>query len=182
MKANRQYKIDIYGLKIGVHEFDFEFDKTLFENIEDSVIESGHGKCTVTLDKKERLISIDFNIEGAIELICDRSLESFDYPINIKENLIVKYGEEFDDSRDDLLVIPDTQESLNVESNIYEYLTLAVPMKKIHPDFQDEEDDDEELEVALVYTSEDEETDEKEDDDAIDPRWAALKKIKDLKK
>ncbi|MDW3209168.1 MAG: DUF177 domain-containing protein [Reichenbachiella sp.] len=181
MKADRQYKIDIYGLKIGVHEFDFEFDKKLFENVEDSVIESGHGKCTVILDKKERLISMDFKIEGMIELICDRSLESFDYPINIEENLIVKYGEEYDDSEDDLLVIPDTQESLNVASSIYEYLTLAVPMKKIHPDFQDEEDD-EELEIALVYSSEDEETDEKEDNEAIDPRWAALKNIKDLKK
>lgn len=181
MKADKQYKIDIYGLKIGVHEFDFEFDKKLFENIEDSVIESGHGKCSVILDKKERLISMDFKIEGVIELICDRSLESFDYPIDIEENLIVKYGEEFDDSEDDLLVIPDTQESLNVESNIYEYLTLAVPMKKIHPDYQDEEDD-EESEIALVYTSEDEETDEKEDNEAIDPRWAALKNIKDLKK
>lgn len=182
MKANRQYKIDIYGLKIGVHEFDFEFDKKLFENIEDSVIESGQGKCTVVLDKKERLISIDFNIEGVIELVCDRSLEPFDYPINIEENLIVKYGEEFDDSRDDLLIIPDTQESINVEANIYEYLTLAVPMKKIHPDFVDEEDDDDEHEIALVYSSEDEKADEKEEDEVIDPRWAALKNIKDLKK
>ncbi|WP_422360261.1 YceD family protein [Reichenbachiella sp.] len=181
MKADRQYKIDIFGLKIGLHEFDFEFDKKLFENIEDSVIESGHGKCTVILDKKERLISMDFKIEGVIELICDRSLESFDYPINIEENLIVKYGEEYDDSEDELLVIPDTQESLNVELNIYEYLTLAVPMKKIHPDFQDDEDD-EEHELALVYTSEDEEADDKEDNEVIDPRWAALKNVKDLKK
>ncbi|WP_420582849.1 YceD family protein [Reichenbachiella sp.] len=181
MKENRQYKIDIFGLKIGVHEFDFEFDKKLFENIEDSVIESGHGKCTVVLDKKERLISMDFKIEGVIELICDRSLESFDFPVNIEENLIVKYGEEYDDSEDELLVIPDTQESLNVESNIYEYLTLAVPMKKIHPDFQDEEED-EEYELALVYSSEEEDTSSKEENEVIDPRWAALKNIKDLKK
>lgn len=181
MKENRQYKIDIYGLKLGVHEFDFEFDKKLFENVEDSVIESGHGQCTIVLDKKETLISIDFKIIGVIELICDRSLESFDYPIEIKDNLIVKYGEEFDDSRDDLLIIPNTQESINVESNIYEYLTLAVPMKKVHPDFQDEEEDEEE-QIALVYSSQDEETDNEEDNDVVDPRWAALKNIKDLKK
>jgi len=180
MKENRQYKIDIFGLKIGVHNFDFEFDKKLFENIEESVVESGHGHCTVVLDKKETLISIDFIIDGVVELICDRSLEPFDYPIELKENLIVKYGEELDDSRDDILVIPNTQESINVESNIYEYLTLAVPMKKIHPDLQDEEEDEEE-ELALVYTSEDEKTNDKNDDDAIDPRWAALKNIKDLK-
>ena len=182
MKANRQYKIDIYGLKLGIHEFDFEFDEKLFESIEDSVIESGHGTCSVILEKKERLISIDVNINGVIDLVCDRSLKTFDFPIDIKENLIIKYGETFDDSNDDLLIIPDTQESIDIESYIYEFLTLAVPMKKIHPDFIDEEDDDEEIEMALVYSSEDETTDEKDDDDAIDPRWAALKNIKDLKK
>ncbi|MEO9964624.1 MAG: DUF177 domain-containing protein [Reichenbachiella sp.] len=180
MKENRQYRIDIYGLKLGVHDFDFEFDKKLFENIEDSVIESGHGQCTVRLDKKETLISIDFKIEGVIELICDRSLESFDYSVQIEENLIVKYGEEFDDSRDDLLIITDTQESINVESFIYEYLTLAVPMKKVHPDFLD--DDEDENEIAFVYTSEDEEIEDEKDSEVIDPRWAALKNIKDLKK
>lgn len=180
MKENRQYKIDIYGLKIGVHEFDFEFDEKLFENIEDSVLETGHGKCAIVLDKKETLISIDFKIEGVIGLICDRSVEPFDYPISIEETLMIKYGEAFDDSRDDLLIIPSTQESINVESHIYEYLTLAVPMKKIHPDFEDEIEEEDE-EIALVYTSEDEQSDEKENDDVIDPRWAALKNIKNLK-
>lgn len=181
MKENRQYKIDIYGLKIGVHDFEFEFDRKLFENVEDSVIESGHGHIKVTLDKKETLISVDFKIEGVIELICDRSLESFDYPVDIEENLIIKFGEDFDDSRDDLLVISSTQESINVESNLYEYLTLAVPMKKIHPDFQDEDEEDEE-EIALVYSSQDDKSSDNEDEDAIDPRWAALKDIKNLKK
>lgn len=178
MKENRQYKIDIYGLKIGVHEFDFEFDQKLFENIENSVLETGHGKCTIVLDKKETLISLDFKIKGVIGLVCDRSLEPFDHPVDIEETLIIKYGEAFDDSRDDLLIIPNTQESINVESSIYEYLTLTVPMKKIHPDYRD--DSEEEEEIALVYTSEDDEADEKENDDVIDPRWAALKNIKNL--
>lgn len=178
MKENKQYRINIYGLKLGIHTFDFAFDEKLFESVEDSVIEHGHGNCTVVLDKKETLISVDFKIEGVLQLICDRSLESFDHPIDIKEHLILKYGEEFDNSRDDIWVIPNSQESINVEANIYEYLTLAVPLKKLHPRFQDEEEYEDE--IALVYTSEDKSSDDNTDETA-DPRWDALKNIKNLK-
>ncbi len=174
MKGNTQYKIDIFRLGLGVHELGFGFDESIFENVEDGVIESAHGQCTVMLDKKDTLLSIDFKIKGVIGLICDRSLKPFDYPVEIEENLIVKYGPEPDDSRDGLLVIPYTQKSINIEPNIYECLALAVPMKKLHPDFQDENDD----EIILTYTSGDENTDGKKGEDRIDPRWDALKSIK----
>jgi uncharacterized metal-binding protein YceD (DUF177 family) len=177
MKQKKQYRIDIFGLKLGVHDFRFEFDKKIFENIENGVIESGHGTCNVTLDKKETLISIDFEIDGELGLICDRSLEPFDYPIGIKENLILKYGEEFDDSRDDIWVIPNVQESIDLEIIIYQYLSLAVPMKKLHPDFEGQDDEEG---FELVYSSEADEPMKEESEETVDPRWAALKNIKNL--
>ena len=79
-------------------------------------------------------------------------------------------------------VIPNSQESIDVKSFIYQYLSLAVPMKKLHPDF--ETDDDEELEeLELVYSSEDESSesdDVEEENETVDPIWSALKGIKNL--
>ncbi|RJE70915.1 MULTISPECIES: DUF177 domain-containing protein [Reichenbachiella] len=179
MKGNKHFKIDIFGLKLGSHDFSFEFDKSLFEKNEDSVIEAGQGRCDIQLIKKERLIEVNFDISGTIVLLCDRSLESFDYPIDIQEQLILKYGEEFDDSQDDIWTIPDGQQSINVEKNIFDYLTLAVPMKKIHPKFEEEGDEDDEYELELVYSSDvEEEETESTPEEEIDPRWALLKNIK----
>ncbi len=178
MKANRDFQIDIYGLKNGTHEYEFEFSPKLFENFENRLIDSGSGICRVELIKKETMMELNFSIEGSFELTCDRSTEKFDYPIRLSEHLIIKYGHEFDDSRDDYWVIPDTEQSINVEQVLYEYLTLAVPMKKLHPRFAEQEEDDEEEE--WVYSSEDIEEEEEIEDNEVDPRWNALKNIKNL--
>ena len=177
MKKDRQYKIDIFGLKIGSHDFDFEFDETIFENDEMSLTDLGKGTCKVTLDKKETLISMDFEIKGSIQLVCDRSLDTFDFELNLNENITLKYGEEFDDSRDDLWIIPDTQESINIKSCIYEFVSVAVPMKKLHPKFEHAE---EEEGLEFVYSSDDEEPIIEEKNEIVDPRWEALKNIKNL--
>ena len=177
MKVDKNYKIDIYGLKNGSHEYEFEFDQSLFENFENRLIDAGSGRCAVTLLKKDTLIELDFSITGTLELTCDRSMELFDHPIQLSEVLILKYGDVFDDSRDDFWIIPNTEQSINISHVLYEYLTLAVPMKKLHPKFQDEEDD----QMELVYSSEDHIDESDNEENEVDPRWNALKNIKKLK-
>ncbi|WP_109832225.1 YceD family protein [Reichenbachiella versicolor] len=178
MKENKRFKIDIYGLKIGVHEYEFEINDELFESFEDSLVDNGKGECKVSLLKKETLMELTFDINASLELICDRSNEPFDYVIDSTETLLIKYGEEFDDSEEDIWVIPSGQQSINIQQPLYEYISLAVPMKKLHPKFE-EDDIEEDDELEWVYTvgeSEEEEEESKEED--IDPRWAALKNIK----
>lgn len=176
---SKQFRIDIFGLKHGSHDFEFEFDEQLFKKHEDSIVESGKGICKIELVKKDRLIEVNFHITGHLDMICDRSAEEFDYQIDIEEQLILKYGEKYDDSHDEIWTIPNSQQDIHFEKNLYDYLTLAVPMKKLHPDFEEEEED-EDVELELVYSSEDEETEEEEatDDEIMDPRWEALKNIK----
>ena len=177
MKANRDFQINIYGLRNGVHEYEFEFSQELFENFENRLIDSGKGQCLVKLEKKETLMELTFLITGNLELTCDRSTDPFDYPIDLTESLRIKYGEEFDDSRDDFWVIPNTEQSLNIEQVLYEFLTLAVPLKKLHPRFEGEDEEG----MELVYSSEEENEEEIEDENEVDPRWDALKNIKNLK-
>jgi uncharacterized metal-binding protein YceD (DUF177 family) len=64
---------------------------------------------------------------------------------------------------------------LELGQYIYEFITLMVPMKKLHPRFQHEVED-ENSEGKIVYTSEDPDKTNKEDE--IDPRWNILKKLK----
>lgn len=182
MKKDRRYDIDIYGLKIGLHEYQLSFDKSLFEEVEEGLVETGKGDCKIIIDKKETMMTFSFEINGLVELTCDRSNEQFDHTIDIHESLIVKYGDEYDDSNDDLLVIPNGQQAINVEDLIYQYVTMAVPMKKLHPRFGNEEDEEEGYE--LVYTSNDFEEDGEstEDNKETDPRWEMLKKLKNSDK
>ena len=59
--------------------------------------------------------------------------------------------------------------------DVLEFLSLEVPMKKLHPRFSNEEKNSEE--EILIYSSPTE-SDNKEED-VIDPRWQKLKNLED---
>ena len=171
----KKYKIDIFNLPAGNHEYEFEFNNDFFENFENSLIKIGHGGIKVGLKKSETFLELDFFIEGTIELICDRSLDRFDYPVKVQKDLIIKFEEETDSSDDEIVFIPWNTQSIQLEQYIYEFLSLEIPMKKLHPRYADDFDEDQE--EKLIYTSDpDVESDRKKDQD---PRWQILEQLID---
>lgn len=173
MKQLRAFKIDIFGLSNNTHSFDFSFDDEFFAAFEDSLVSKGKGACHVDLMKSDSMITLDLTIEGSIELECDRSLELFDYPISTKSEVIFKYGDEEKELSEDVFVIIKDQQKINMGEFLYEFIMLEVPMKKLHPKFQDDESDESD---ELIYSDE---PDDKEE--GIDPRWEALKNLKEDK-
>ena len=168
------YKVNIIGLSQKTHQFDFELGDGFFEKYGKALLESGHFDAKVTLDKRETLIEGHFHIEGKAHLICDRSLEPFDYPLNIDQLIVFKYGEEEKELSDDIVLITRDQSSLDVGQYFYELIGVKLPMKRLHPKF--EKDNLEESEIQLVYSTPIDEN--KNEEDAIDPRWEKLKKLK----
>ena len=172
--GQRLYNIDIFNLSNQPHEFDFEFDDKFFEEFEDSLVEKGSGKVHVVLNKSETMINLVVNITGKIELVCDRSLELFDYPIKSKNELILKFGDEWEEISEQITIIPRDSERINVAQFIYEFIGLSIPMKRLHPKFTDEEPSDE---PEMVYSSGEEDTEN--NNGSVDPRWNKLKNLKE---
>jgi uncharacterized metal-binding protein YceD (DUF177 family) len=123
-----------------------------------------------------------------VKLICDRSLEEFFEPLDLKEKIIFKYGEEEQEINEDVYMITRDTPKINVAQFIYEFVLLGLPAKRIHPDYRTEMDEDDyEGEGMYAYidgdTFEDEETEEeinseKQEEESTDPRWELLKKLK----
>ncbi len=123
---------------------------------------------------RETFIEVDLKISGHAKLICDRSLEPFDYRLDIDRKVIFKYGEEPQEISDEIMIITRDQDFVDLGQFIYEFIVLAIPIKKIHPDLK-EVNDDSESNVKIVYSTSTEEVGKKEE---IDPRWEKLKKLK----
>lgn len=170
MRDLKQYKIEIFGLSNSTHQFEFEFNETFFSLFENSLVSKGKGTCVIDLTKTDSMITLDFNIKGSIELECDRSLDLYDHPIEVSKELIYKYGDEEKELSEDVFVIPKGTQELNIATFLYESINLEVPMKKLHPKFQNEEESDE-----MIYSSKE---DKEAKDETVDPRWEALKKLK----
>lgn len=170
MKELKAYKIEIFGLSNSTHDFNFTFNDDFFSHFENSLVSKGKGTCDVILTKTDSMITLNLMISGSIELECDRSLELFDFPIQVEKEIIYKYGDEEKELSEDVFVILKGTQELNIASFLYESISLEIPMKKLHPKFQNEPEEDE-----MIYISEAEEESQEE---SVDPRWEALKKLK----
>ena len=167
----KKFNIDILRLSNKKHQYEFDFDKDFFGEFENSLISEGEGKIDLILDKSESMISATFAITGFIKLICDRSLDLFDYSLNINEKVIFKYGDEEGELTDEIQIISRDAHRINIAQTVYELITIAIPMKKLHPRYAGEDLDEE----FIFQTEVEEEITPKE---VIDPRWAALEKLK----
>jgi uncharacterized metal-binding protein YceD (DUF177 family) len=97
--------------------------------------------------------------------------------------MIFKFGEDDEVISDEIEIINRTRIYLDLNQHIYEFINLAIPMKKLHPRFEEdaEEYDDEDENLKVVYQSNNEQNPKKENKSSQteeDPRWAALKKLK----
>ena len=103
---------------------------------------------------------------------------------DISEKMIYKYGSEEQEIDENVYMITRDTPSLNVAQLIYEFILLALPAKKIHPDYKNELDDEDDFDTEGGFVFLDEETEESEDSNEdeepkpVDPRWEQLLKLK----
>lgn len=168
------YSVNIVGLSNKEHQFQYEFGDEFFRKYGTDIVSEGKFLVDLLLTKRETFIETEFKISGTARLICDRSLEPFDFPIESKNKIVFKYGDEYQEMTDEIIIIPRDTATLELGQYMYEFISLGIPLKKLHPRFQDEPED--ESEGKIVYTSE--KTEAKKDEEETDPRWNILKKLK----
>lgn len=180
MKFLKSFDIDIIRLKDGEHVFPFEIDSRFFSSFEGNhLVQEGKLKAEITLKKQAGVIEAWFVITGEVLLTCDRTLEEFNEPLNIRERILYKYGSEEKELNEEIYLITNDTAQINVAQLIYEFIILALPAKRLHPRFRDEiEDEDEEVTGHLVYSSAEEIEDEEESEPEDNPLWEQLKKLK----
>ena len=171
-KVVREFSVNIVGLANEAHEFKYTLGKVFFDEFGKDLLEEGNFEAVVVLDKHETFIEGTFSLKGTARLVCDRSLEPFDYPLESTHKIVFKYGNEETEVTDEIVIIPHDKPSLNVGQYLYEFIGLALPMKRLHPKYQEQEEEDDEADGKIIYSS------STENEGDIDPRWEKLKKLK----
>ncbi|RCL68751.1 MAG: DUF177 domain-containing protein [Bacteroidetes bacterium] len=171
MKPNSKYKIEFAGLKIGNHQFNFKIDKKFFDSFSFSDFNDVSVNIDIDLTKKSTLLELNFILEGRVNVNCDLTNEPFERLIKHEAALVVKFGHEFNNEDDEILVLPHGEHKLYVEQYIFELIVLSLPPKRIHPGVEDGSLKSEILEIL-------EDLKPKENSNLADPRWEQLKKFK----
>ena len=176
VKKDAQFNLPIAHLALKTHYFEYELGRDFFAEFDPKgeLIADGSLHADVELIKTDRLLTFHFHIEGTVRLTCDRSLDEFDQPLNLNNTLLVRYGDEAKELDDDVLQITPETQTLPLAQHLYDYIGLALPMKKLHPRFQNEPDENPAAETKLIFSTR---PADGTADDEEDPRWAALKNL-----
>lgn len=171
MEKLRPLFVQFSGLKLGKHNFEFSVDDAFFEKLDYSPIQKGKVQTKIMLDKKSSMMILDFELDGWIGSNCDRCTVEYKQAIAGEHQMYVKFGDDFEEPDDNLMVIPRESYQLDVAQLIYEFILLNVPLKKIPCDANNDRSlCNQETLKALELTKADEQT--------TNPLWAELNKIK----
>jgi uncharacterized metal-binding protein YceD (DUF177 family) len=172
----KAYDIQFVGLKLGKHIYDYEINQTFFEYFEFDEFNTINVNLNIHLEKKTTLLELNFSGNGSVNINCDVSNEPYDQPINFNFNLVVKFGQEYNNENDSILIIPHGSYEINIAQYIYELIVLSIPQKRIHPGVEDGTLNSEILRKLEDLSPNADLTSESSSND-VDPRWNKLKKL-----
>lgn len=177
MKELTQFKIAISGLKQGKHQFAYDIDRTFFTYFDYEEFWETSIKLDVELIKKSTFIEFVLHVEGEVGAHCYVTNEPFMQMIEDEYEFVVKYGEEYNDEQENILIIPHSSHEVDIKQQVYETILLSVPARLVHPGIEDgslQSDILDKLEELRVDAPSE---DDEDSEDNIDPRWDELKKL-----
>ena len=176
MRPLKAYDIQFVGLKLGKHIYDYEINQTFFEYFEFNEFNTINVNLNIHLEKKTTLLELNFSGNGSVNINCDVSNEPYDQLINFNFNLVVKFGQEYNNENDSILIIPHGSYEINIAQYIYELIVLSIPQKRIHPGVEDGTLNSEILR-KLEDLSPNADLKAENSSNDVDPRWNKLKKL-----
>lgn len=170
-------------------ECEFLLDNLFFADIDGPEVQKGKVKVKLTVKRTSRAFELNFQTEGVVYLPCDRCLDEMELPVTSSDKLMVKFGKQYGEEGDNLIIVPEDEGDINVAWFMYEFVALSIPMKHVHAPGKcnkgmtgklnkhlrtdADEEKDEEFEVSDDIIIED------DNEQQTDPRWNELKKILD---
>lgn len=174
-----KYDIELRNMESDVCELDFELDDSFFELIEATEVHKGNLRAKAIVSKHAMSYKLDLQVEGVVLVPCDRCLADMELPVSATDEWVVKYGEAYEEG-DGVIVIPESENAINIAWILYEMIALDIPIQHVHEDGLCDENMAKILRQHLCSDETDVESNEEESDSgeaSIDPRWNELRKL-----
>jgi hypothetical protein len=119
MKPLKAFDIQFVGLKIGKHDYKFEIDYKFFEHFEYDEFNDVNVTIVLNLVKKSTFLELNFQASGTINVNCDLTNERYDESVNTDFDLVVSFGDEYNDENEAILILPHAEYEINDAHYIY---------------------------------------------------------------
>lgn len=167
------YKIPFKGLENGNHQFKFNVDDKFFAQFDESDINQGKLVVNIDLIKRSTGLEVFVEISGIVVAQCDRCLDNLDCTIEYKGKIFFEFGSQNEEISDELIMLSQSEDNLELDNYIYEFINLSLPIQKFHPDDKDGYS----LCNPDMLTKLDNITVNNDDKKIDDPRWDKLRDL-----
>lgn len=127
-----EYVIPFKGLSAGTYHYNFVVGQEFFENMDYSEVTDGNLDIDLHLVREENMLTLDFSIQGYVEVPCDRCNELYNQTVSGKERLIVKIGVHNNDENDDVVYLDNSVHQIDLSHHIFEFIHLLLPLRRVH--------------------------------------------------
>ena len=165
------FKIDLKALPQGVSTLEFKLADAYFKAIDAPDVQSGELLSSLSISRTDDFFELNFHTEGIVHIPCDICLDDMEQSIETDDRLVVRFGEDYSEE-DDLVIVAENEGILDVAWFIYEFIALNIPIKHVHAPGKCNPAMIEMLQEHSAARSGEEE------EEIVDPRWAALLKLK----
>jgi uncharacterized metal-binding protein YceD (DUF177 family) len=135
MSHRREYEIPFVGLKLGLHVFEYEIDDKFFASYGEQDFTNCHTEVKLSFDKKNGFMQLHFDINGSVDVICDKCGNTLNKQLWDEFDIIVKMVEEpklmnEKDTDPDIYYISRSESHLDIADWMYEFINLSLPFQK----------------------------------------------------
>lgn len=126
------YQLPIATLGEGQHHYDFHLDAPFFGEQEREGILDSDIDAAVDINRRGDRYEVRCIVDGEITVACDRCLEPLQLPVEAEYNVNVTFGEDYDDTREGVLVLPYTARTLDIAPLLADTVLLTIPIRAVH--------------------------------------------------
>ena len=170
-----EFDLFLKAMPVGTQEFRYHLGEDFFRNMESADVSAGDVDVALSVKHIGGVYELSFALKGVIGIPCDRCLDEMEHEVDTTYVMSVKYGEEYYEG-DDQIVIPESEGAFNVARVIYDTVMLTIPIMHVHESGKCNEEMRRLLEQHTAAGGVDDEEDEPS---SCDPRWDALRRLKD---
>ena len=136
MSQRREYEIAFVGLKPGEHEYVYQVTDKFFEPYQPQDFTHCQATVKLKLDKKTGFMLLKFDVDGKVEVTCDRCGNNLPMQLWDEFNVVVKMVDDPEvmnekEEDPDIYYISKNESHLHVADWIYEFINLSIPMQKM---------------------------------------------------
>lgn len=130
MEKLDSFTIDLADRNVCAVPLCYNLKDDFFQRMEGDIL-GGDVVCRVSVSGGPTLFRLAITCEGEVRLTCDRCLAEMTSDVDSYDELSVKLGDAYSDEGD-VVTVPAEDGILDIEHILYEYISLSLPIKRVH--------------------------------------------------